>query len=148
MVLRYPPAAPGMRLVTRERSEPVQFCHCANKAESLPHHGSMRKISRVVAMLATLATGSVLVSAHPAAAATATTTTLTSSVNPSTVGQAVTLSATVAGAAPTGSVTFTESSLTLGSATLSGGVATLVVSTWAAGTHPVTATYSADANND
>src|SRR3954454_14684033 len=108
----------------------------------------MRKVSRIVAMFATLATAGVLVSAQPAAAATATTTTLTSSVNPSTVGQAVTLTATVGGAAPTGSVTFAESSITLGSAQLSGGVASLVVSSWSAGTHAVTATYSADSDND
>ena len=109
----------------------------------------MRTTTRVLATLATLAAASVLMPATPAAAApSATTTTLTSSANPSTVGQAVTLTATVTGATPTGTVTFAEPSLTLGSATLSGGVATLVVSTWAAGTHAVTASYEGDVNND
>ncbi len=50
----------------------------------------------------------------PAAAATATTTTLTSNVNPASVGQPVTLTATVVGDAPTGTVSFVESGVTIG----------------------------------
>jgi len=108
----------------------------------------MRKITRVVGALATLAVASALMTALPAAAATATTTTLSSNANPSTVGQAVTLTATVVGGTPTGTVDFVESSVTIGSVALTDGVATLVVSSWAAGTHPVTATYSGDADDD
>jgi len=78
---------------------------------------------------------------------TATTTKVTSTANPSVAGKAVALKATVTGAAPTGKVTFSESGRTLGTRSLSGGVATLVVSSWRAGTHKVTATYSGDPNN-
>jgi hypothetical protein len=108
----------------------------------------MKDTTRVSSLLAALATGAVLVIAPPAAAATDTTTGLASSANPSTVGQSVTLTATVTGASPTGSVTFAEPGSALGTSTLSGNVATLVVSSWAAGQHLVTATYSGDGNNN
>ena len=107
----------------------------------------MRKITRALGALATLAVAGALMTALPAAAATATTTTLTSNANPSSVGQAVTLTATVAGGTPTGTVDFVESTFTLGSVTLTDGVATLVVGNWAAGSHPVTATYSGDGDD-
>src|SRR5215470_3713707 len=59
-----------------------------------------------------------------------TTTTLTSTPNPSTVGQAVTLTATVRAVAPatgvaTGTVAFKDGGVTIGTATLVNGVATL-----------------------
>ena len=79
----------------------------------------------------------------------ATTTTLVSSLNPAVVGQSVTFSAYVTGAAAvTGSVTFSDGATTLGSVILgSGGTATLTTSSLAVGTHPITATYSGDASN-
>jgi hypothetical protein len=64
------------------------------------------------------------------------------------VGQAVTLTATIVGNAPTGSVSFVESGVTIGISTVSGGVASLELSGWTPGTYAVTATYSGDANND
>jgi uncharacterized repeat protein (TIGR03803 family) len=78
-----------------------------------------------------------------------TSTTLASGPNPSTYGQAVTLTATVtsAGPTPTGTVTFKNKSMSIGSATVSGGVATLTVSTLPAGTLSLKATYSGDAAN-
>jgi plastocyanin len=99
-------------------------------------------------LLAALVAGSVLAIAPPAAAAGTTTTDLTSSANPSVVGDSVTLTATVTGDAPTGSVTFEDAGTSLGVVGLSGGVATLVVSTFTAGSHPLTATYSGDAGNE
>jgi len=54
-----------------------------------------------------------------------TTTTLIASVNPAGLNQTVTLSATVTGSSPTGSVTFKDGSTMLGTAALSGGPATL-----------------------
>lgn len=81
----------------------------------------------------------------------ATSTTLTSSLNPSVYGQAVTLTATVTNSGsvpPTGTVAFTWSGYTIGSATLnSGGVATLTKSNLNADTFPLTAVYKGDANN-
>jgi len=76
-----------------------------------------------------------------------TTTTLTSSLNPSQFGQAVTFTAhvTSSGPAPTGSVKFLDGTLAIGSKTLSGGVAKLTKSTLAVGTHSITAYYNGDA---
>ncbi|OWK44010.1 Ig-like domain repeat protein [Fimbriiglobus ruber] len=75
-----------------------------------------------------------------------TTTTLAASTNTATYGQAVTLTATVAAVAPgagmpTGTVTFKDGSTTLGTGTLSGGVATFTTSALAVGSHSITATY-------
>jgi len=82
-----------------------------------------------------------------------TTTTLTSSANPSDIGQAVTLTAEVDGAsgdAPTGTITFMSGTTTLGTGTLSpggnGSQATLTLSTLPTGSDPVIAVYGGDAN--
>src|SRR5947208_3379711 len=79
-----------------------------------------------------------------APAAAATSTSLTSTPNPSTVGQTVTLSSTVTSGAgvPTGTVTFRDGATTLGVVTLVNGSASLSISTLAAGTHSLTAVYS------
>ena len=101
-------------------------------------------------VLAAMTAGSVLALA-PAAQATTTstsTTALTSSVNPSVVGETVTLTATVTGAAPTGSVTFEDSGATLDTVELTDGVATLEVSSLSVGDHALTATYAGDGGND
>ncbi|REK90530.1 Ig-like domain repeat protein, partial [Streptomyces inhibens] len=82
-----------------------------------------------------------------------TTTTVTSSPDPSVVGQPVTFTATVApvppaGGTPTGTVTFVITGGGGGTltGTLSGGTASVTTSSLGAGTHAVTATYSGDAN--
>jgi Tfp pilus assembly protein PilV len=80
-----------------------------------------------------------------------TTTTLTSSVNPSVYGQAVTFTATVGASAPgpgtpTGTVTFYDGSTALGTGTLSGGVATCTTGALAIGTRSITAVYGGDTN--
>ena len=81
-----------------------------------------------------------------------TTTVLTSSVNPSITAQSVTFTAKVTGAnggTPTGSVTYSDGSTVIGSGTLNGnGIATVTTSTLSIGTHPITASYSGDANYD
>jgi hypothetical protein len=81
---------------------------------------------------------------------TSTTTTLTSSPNPSSVGQAVTFTATVsssAGSPPNGEVvTFYNGAAVLGTAPLSAGIASLTTSSLQAGTFTITASYSGDAN--
>ncbi|QIG39691.1 Ig-like domain repeat protein [Microbacterium sp. 4R-513] len=76
-----------------------------------------------------------------------TTTTITSSVNPSVVGQAVTLTATVtAGGSPvpTGTVAFFDGVIALGApvALAPDGTATFTTSAFAEGTHPISAVYS------
>jgi hypothetical protein len=72
---------------------------------------------------------------------------LSSTPNPSNVGQLVTFTATVAGTVttsltPTGTVVFKEGSNTIGSASLSQGKATFTTLTFAHGTHKITAVYS------
>lgn len=78
----------------------------------------------------------------------ATSTALVSSVNPSTVGQAVTFTATVTGNSPTGTVQFRDGAANLGSpVALSGGTAAFTTSALTVGTHAITAVYSGDAGN-
>ena len=75
-----------------------------------------------------------------------TSTALSSSLNPSTYGQMVTFTATVSseGPTPTGSVTFKNGSQTLGSVSLSGGVAQVATAILDVGTSTITASYSGD----
>jgi len=103
----------------------------------------------VITSTATTASGDTSeFSACPTGVAAPTSTALLSSVNPSTVGQSVTFTATVTGASPTGTVQFKDGAGNLGSpVTLSGGVATLTTSALTQGSHPITAVYSGDANN-
>lgn len=75
-----------------------------------------------------------------------TTTTLGSSLNPSTDGQSVTFTATVAaqfGGMVTGSITFTDGTIRLGSVSLSGNVGNYTTTRLAPGSHNITATYNA-----
>ena len=81
-------------------------------------------------------------------------TTLGSSANPAMVGASVTLTATVTGSAPTGSVNFKDgaSSITGCSAVALTGsgnsrTAACTTSSLAVGTHSITAAYAGDANN-
>jgi hypothetical protein len=73
---------------------------------------------------------------------------ITSSRNPSTVGQAVTFTAKITSPTvmPTGPVTFTAGNTVLGTAQLSGGKATLTTSSLPAGASLVTVTYNGSSN--
>jgi hypothetical protein len=79
---------------------------------------------------------------------TTSTTTLTSSPNPSTQGQAVTFTAKTSSPTviPTGPVTFTAGKTVLGTTQLSGGKATLTISSLVVGSTKVAATYYGDSN--
>jgi Bacterial Ig-like domain (group 3)/FG-GAP-like repeat/FG-GAP repeat len=79
---------------------------------------------------------------------TTTKATLTSLPNPSTQGEAVTLTARISSptVVPTGPVTFMAGKTVLGTAQLSGGKATLVISTLPVGSTRVTATYNGNSN--
>jgi hypothetical protein len=73
----------------------------------------------------------------------------TSSNNPSIIGTAVTLTASVTSPVTgtlTGTVTFQDGASALGTGTLSGGTATFTTSGLTAGTHSITAIYGGDAN--
>jgi hypothetical protein len=76
-------------------------------------------------------------------------TAVTSSQNPSNLGQSVTFTAEIApqfGGETTGTVTFKDGSTTLAVITVSGNKAATTTSTLAAGTHSITAVYSGDSN--
>ncbi|WP_161495356.1 Ig-like domain repeat protein [Bradyrhizobium sacchari] len=80
-----------------------------------------------------------------------TTTSVTSSVNPSAVGQFVTFTAVVAPVAPgagtpTGTVTFLDGGSPIGTAALSGGSVSLTTAALAAGNHTITASFGGDGN--
>ncbi len=80
-----------------------------------------------------------------------TTTVLTTSSNPAVVGQTVTLTAPVAvqapgGGTPTGTVTFYDNGQSLGTGTLTGGVAELTTTTLPVGSDALTAVYGGNPN--
>jgi hypothetical protein len=80
-----------------------------------------------------------------------TTTSLTVSSNPSLAGQPLELTATVQGTnpgfgPPTGNVLFMDGPTTIGSGTLSGGVATFTSAALAAGSHTLSTVYIGDRN--
>jgi len=77
-----------------------------------------------------------------------TTTALTSSLNPSTFGQAVTFTVAVTSPAgtPTGVVTLLDGTTALGTVPLAVGGATLATSGLAVGSHAITAVYGGDAS--
>ncbi|PDT74658.1 hypothetical protein CO675_24730 [Bradyrhizobium sp. C9] len=78
------------------------------------------------------------------AATTTTQTALTSSQNPSNLGQSVTFTANVTAAAgtPTGTVTFSDNGSPIGSATLAAGTASFSIATLKIGSHTITASYA------
>ena len=76
------------------------------------------------------------------------TTTLSVTPNPGAVGSPTTLTATIAGNAPTGTVTFLDGAAILGTAPVSGTAAQLVTATLAGGAHSLTASYAGDAHNN
>ena len=80
-------------------------------------------------------------------ARSATSTTLTASSNPLEEGSETVLTASVTGWQPTGTVSLLADGALLGSVPLVGGVASLPVSSLAAGQHALTADYSGDANH-
>jgi autotransporter-associated beta strand protein len=80
-----------------------------------------------------------------------TTTSVSPTPNPSVYGQSVTLTANVAATSPgagtaTGTVSFFDGATLLGSASLSGGVATLSTSLLSIGSHSIMAVYAGDSN--
>jgi hypothetical protein len=85
-------------------------------------------------------------SGTPPAGSTPTTTTLTSNTSTAVFGSNVTLIATVAPAAATGTVTFFDGTTSLGTGTLASGSASLSTTTLQVGDHSVTAHYGGSAS--
>lgn len=72
-----------------------------------------------------------------------------SSVNPSSYGQSITYTATLANSSsPSGTVTFKDGATTLGTGTISGTSASFTTPTLTAGTHSITAAYAGDSANN
>lgn len=83
-----------------------------------------------------------------AAAPGVTATGLVSSLNPSTLGQAVTFTATVSGGtSPTGNVQFREGATVLATVPLAGATAAFTTSALSVGVHAITAEYGGDADD-
>ena len=83
----------------------------------------------------------------------ATTNILTSSLNPSSYGAAVTFTATISTNSPlgtatnaTGTVSFYDGAVLLGTGTVASGVATLSTNLLSVGSHSISASYSGDTN--
>jgi hypothetical protein len=77
-----------------------------------------------------------------------TATSLVSSLNPYTVGQAVTFTATVSGGtSPTGNVQFREGATVLATVPLAGATAAFTTSALSAGVHVITADYTGDVDD-
>lgn len=72
--------------------------------------------------------------------------TLVSSLNPSTINQPVTFTATAPTGA-TGTITFLDGATVLGTGTLSGGQASFTTSSLTTGSHTITASYGGDSHN-
>jgi hypothetical protein len=72
---------------------------------------------------------------------------LVSSANPATAGSSITLSATVRGLEPTGSVTFKSGDTTLGTVPCANATAALTTTALSAGEHAITAVYGGDSKN-
>jgi RHS repeat-associated protein len=113
--------------------------------------GSSKSLSKALVKLFLLVGMAFLLNPLIATAATSTTTALSSSLNPSTFGKSVTLTATVTGQAPTGTVTFKDGTLTLGTGSLAGTgnarTATYSISTLTVGSHSITAVYGGNSAN-
>jgi hypothetical protein len=74
-------------------------------------------------------------------------TSLTSSPNPSAIGQSATFTATVTGLSPTGTVTFYDGTTVIGTCNLSAGSCSFTISSLSKGSHSITASYPGDGNN-
>jgi hypothetical protein len=72
---------------------------------------------------------------------------LTSSVNPSLIGQVVTFTAGVTPSAATGTVQFLDGTTVIGTVAVTSGAAAFSTSQLTQGTHSITASYSGDAND-
>ena len=75
------------------------------------------------------------------------TTSLTSSPNPSALGQSATFTARVTGSSPTGTVTFYDGMTVIGTCNLSAGSCSFTISSLSKGSHSITASYAGDGNN-
>ncbi len=78
---------------------------------------------------------------------TSTTTSVTTSQSPAVYGQPVTFTASVGGGSPTGPITFSDGSTTIGTGVLHSGQATLTTTTLAPGSHSIVAIYGGDGAN-
>jgi RHS repeat-associated protein len=111
---------------------------------------SMRNLSPARTLTAWLSRLVLLIAMAPALvlAATPTSTALSSSAGTAALGQSITLTATVTGASPTGTVTFKDGGATIGSSAVTAGVASVSTGALALGGHTLSADYAGDTNND
>jgi hypothetical protein len=91
-------------------------------------------------------TGAVSAALRQAVNRAASSVSLSSSANPSALNQSVTFTAIIAPALCTGTVTFYNSGVSMGTGTVSGGIASYTTSWGTAGTESITASYGGDSN--
>jgi hypothetical protein len=101
-----------------------------------------------VTVLTTVGTSATSAADRFTYSATVTTVAIASSLNPSTLGQSVTFTATVSSGSgtPIGTVAFKDGTSVLGTSTLSGGTAIFTTSSLPLGSHTITANYAGAAN--
>ena len=163
------PAAPGQAVTFSSVVTPVTGTGPATGTVTFRDNGAILATAQLLNGTALFTTNSLLAGNHTIVAvysgnttfnssssspvtlvvsAPLTQTTLVVSPNPSTYGQTVFLTATVAaatgGGVPTGTITFADGGTTLGVVALSGGGATFSTSTFSVGNHSLIATYSGD----
>ena len=120
--------------ITSMRLDPADDCTFWYTAQYMPYDALLAWRTRIASFK--------LATCIPA-----TTTKLVSSPNPSVYGQNYSVTATVAGRSPTGTVTFRMGSSVIATKTLVSGSASQAVTSYAVGTFPFTATYSGDSAN-
>ena len=121
-----------------------------NQAPALPHDTSLDVLGLVTGDINAPYVISLLNQTNPPPAKPATltsTTALATSLATATPGAAITLTASVFGTNPTGSVSFAANGNALGTEAVVNGIATLPTSFANTGSYSVTATYQGDSNN-
>jgi hypothetical protein len=121
-----------------------------NQAPALPHDSSLDVLGVITSDINAPYVISLLNQTNPPPAKPATltsTTALQTSLATATPGAAITLTASVFGTNPTGSVSFAANGNALGTEAVVNGSATLATSFANVGSYSVTATYEGDANN-
>ena len=124
-------------------SRTVYVAGSGSDSVSVVDAGTLAVVNTIPVLVRPTALGAFITDAPPPPLAV-TSTQVTSSVNPSSYGQSITLTASVtaeAGGTPAGVVEFFDGVTSIGTALLTGGTATVSVATLAAGDHAITAAF-------
>jgi hypothetical protein len=129
---------------------PILPARLNQQAAALPGDNRLDLLIGVASEFRPTATVSLLNQTNPAPlkpSPIASVTTLQASATTAAAGASITLTASVAGTSPTGSISFVANGNSLGTEALVNGVATLTTSFASAGSYAVTAAYGGDSQN-